>query len=69
MSRLVTANIGDARVLLIRNGKPEQLTVDHVPDVESERKRIERFNPNPKMPLVGIKGGRNGGKCWEGPSG
>ena len=65
MSRLVTANIGDARVLLIRDGKPEQLTVDHVPDVESERKRIERFNPNPKMPLVGDLGEGGSGQEWE----
>ena len=51
---MVTANIGDARALLVRKGVAEQLTVDHVPDVVSERKRIEKFNPNPKMPLVGF---------------
>jgi protein phosphatase 1L len=56
-SMLATANIGDARILLVRQpagGKAvaEQLSVDHVPDEVSERKRIENFNPNPKMPLV-----------------
>ncbi len=105
-TKLVTANIGDARTVLIRGGQvrtphkhththththtpfpipetrdaslislhercmrarvcvcvcmcvcvsptqPIQLSVDHVPDDPEERKRIERFNPNPKMPLV-----------------
>lgn len=49
---LVAANVGDARVLLSRGGVCEQLTVDHVPDDENERKRIESMNPNPKLPLV-----------------
>lgn len=50
---LVVANVGDARVLLIgSDGKTKQLTVDHVPDNEDERKRIERKNPNPDLPLV-----------------
>lgn len=52
LSKLVVANAGDARVLLIRGGQAEQLSVDHVPDEVAERKRIEKFNPNPKMPLV-----------------
>lgn len=30
---LVTANVGDARILLVRGGKPVQLSEDHVPDV------------------------------------
>eukprot|EP00798_Chlamydomonas_sp_ICE-L_P023586 gene23586-9114_t len=51
-SNLLTANVGDARILLIRGGKPVQLTVDHVPDSQDERNRIERTNPNPRMPLV-----------------
>jgi protein phosphatase 1K len=58
-TRLVTANVGDARILLIKSPgqEPVQLTVDHVPDSEVERQRIERFNPNPKMPLVRYVGG------------
>jgi hypothetical protein len=55
-SKLVCANIGDARILLVKKDNKgwsaTQTTVDHVPDAESERARIERFNPNPKMPLV-----------------
>ena len=62
---LVAANVGDARVLLVSlagsgGGKAPpavaQLTVDHVPDAEEERVRIERFNPNPKLPLVRFVG-------------
>jgi protein phosphatase 1K len=54
---LLTANAGDARILLITrtpNGGTEAIPLyeEHVPDLESERKRIERNNPNPKMPLV-----------------
>jgi protein phosphatase 1K len=54
---LVTANVGDARIILVRDGKAVVLTEEHVPDMESERKRIERNNPNPKMPLVRYVGG------------
>eukprot|EP00884_Botryococcus_braunii_P018207 jgi/Botrbrau1/506/Bobra.110_2s0136.1 len=62
-TKLLAANVGDARVLLCRGGKIEQLTVDHVPDSEEERLRIERQNPNPKLPLVRYVGGtwRTGG--------
>ncbi|GAX74134.1 hypothetical protein CEUSTIGMA_g1583.t1 [Chlamydomonas eustigma] len=58
-TKLVTANVGDARILLIKSQgqEPVQLTVDHVPDSEAERLRIEKFNPNPKMPLVRYVGG------------
>ncbi|KAH8953255.1 hypothetical protein BDL97_08G014700 [Sphagnum fallax] len=49
---LVAANVGDARVVLCRGGQAVQLTVDHKPDVEAERKRIEAKNPTPKKPLV-----------------
>jgi protein phosphatase 1K len=56
-SQLLTANSGDARILLLRGGQAVQLTEDHVPDNENERNRIERFNPNPKMPLVRYVGG------------
>lgn len=49
---LVAANVGDARVVLSRGGQAVQLTLDHKPDVEAERKRIEAKNPFPKKPLV-----------------
>lgn len=55
--KLMAANAGDARILLGRGGKPIQLTVDHVPDSEEERIRIEAQNPNPKQPLVRYVGG------------
>jgi protein phosphatase 1K len=58
---LLTANAGDARVLLVtRNGATAEavpLYEEHVPDLERERERIERNNPNPKMPLVRYVGG------------
>lgn len=57
--KLLSANVGDARVLLSRGGKVVQLSTDHVPDNEDERKRIERQNPNPRMPLV-----RYVGETW-----
>ncbi|EFN53124.1 hypothetical protein CHLNCDRAFT_137480 [Chlorella variabilis] len=56
-SQLLVANSGDARVLLVRGGQAIQLTEDHVPDNEVERNRIERYNPNKKMPLVRYVGG------------
>lgn len=31
-SQLLTANVGDSRVLLVRDGQVLQLTEDHVPD-------------------------------------
>jgi hypothetical protein len=31
-TQLLTSNVGDARILLVRGGKAVQLTVDHVPD-------------------------------------
>jgi protein phosphatase 1L len=55
-NRLLTANVGDSRVLLARSGEALQLTTDHVPDDEGERRRIELTNPNPKMPLVRFVG-------------
>ena len=55
---LVAANVGDARVLLRRaDGTVLQVTTDHVPDDEDERARIERTNPNPRLPLVRFIGG------------
>lgn len=57
-TKLVAANCGDARVLVCVDGQPPmQLTIDHVPDTESERVRIESQNPNPKLPLVKYVGG------------
>jgi protein phosphatase 1K len=38
---LLSANAGDARTVLGRGGKAVQLSEDHVPDSEDERKRIE----------------------------
>ncbi|KAG2498572.1 hypothetical protein HYH03_003323 [Edaphochlamys debaryana] len=54
---LVTANVGDARIVLVRNGEAVQLSEDHVPDREEERYRIESANPNPRLPLVRYQGG------------
>jgi len=31
--KLLTANVGDSRALLIQNGQADQLTIDHVPDM------------------------------------
>ncbi|KAF8056105.1 protein phosphatase 2C 45 [Scenedesmus sp. PABB004] len=56
-TRLLTANVGDARILLVRGGAAVCLTEEHVPDKESERLRIEAQNPNPKMPMVRYAGG------------
>ena len=41
--QLLSANAGDARVILARGSDGVQLSEDHVPDVEEERKRIERW--------------------------
>lgn len=57
--KLLAANVGDARVLLSRGGKAVQLSIDHVPDDEDERARIEKQNPNPRLPLV-----RYVGETW-----
>ena len=53
---LLSANVGDARAVLVRGGQATQLSYDHVPDDENERRRIERNNPNPKRPLVRFVG-------------
>ncbi|KIZ03312.1 putative protein phosphatase 2C 45 [Monoraphidium neglectum] len=55
--RLLASNVGDARTLLIRGGEAIDLSEEHVPDKESERKRIEAQNPNPKNPMVRYVGG------------
>eukprot|EP00887_Chlorella_sp_A99_P008227 scaffold12.g8227.t1 len=54
---LLTANVGDARVLLVRGSQVLQLTEDHVPDQEEERIRIERQNPSKNLALVRYVGG------------
>jgi protein phosphatase 1L len=54
---VLAANVGDSRVVLVRGGEPVQITVDHVPDDEDERKRIEFYNPNPRLPMVRYVGG------------
>ena len=51
-TKLCTANVGDARTLLVRDGKAMQLSVDHVPDDEAERRRIDAGNPNLRKSLV-----------------
>lgn len=56
--KIISANAGDARSILIKkDGSVEQLSEDHVPDNPDERKRIERNNPTPKVPLVRYVGG------------
>ncbi|XP_066931681.1 protein phosphatase 1G-like [Clytia hemisphaerica] len=39
--KLYVANAGDSRCILCRNGKVVEMSKDHSPDVEEERKRIE----------------------------
>lgn len=41
-SDLITANCGDCRAILSRKGQAIQLTVDHRPDNQNERMRIEK---------------------------
>lgn len=53
---LLTANVGDARAIVVRGGKSVMISEDHVPDNENERRRIESKNPNPKKPLVRFVG-------------
>ncbi len=60
--KLYVANVGDSRVLVIRereNGTlyATQLTVDHTTDNEDELKRLERLGLDPKEL---IKAGRLG---------
>jgi len=42
ISSLITANLGDSRIVLSRNGKAIQLTNDHKPNDPLERIRIEK---------------------------
>lgn len=58
--QLLCANVGDAPLVHVApSGTATKLSVDHVPDDEVERVRIESRNPNPKKPLV-----RFVGSCW-----
>ncbi len=41
--KLVIANVGDCRAVLIRNGTPKQLTIDHKPTDPEEQKRIANY--------------------------
>eukprot|EP00287_Rhodomonas_sp_CCMP768_P028518 CAMPEP_0202854512 /NCGR_PEP_ID=MMETSP1389-20130828/91040_1 /ASSEMBLY_ACC=CAM_ASM_000865 /TAXON_ID=302021 /ORGANISM="Rhodomonas sp., Strain CCMP768" /LENGTH=466 /DNA_ID=CAMNT_0049533105 /DNA_START=63 /DNA_END=1464 /DNA_ORIENTATION=+ len=43
-NRLFVANLGDSRAVLSRGGTAEALSVDHKPDVPSERERIEALD-------------------------
>lgn len=52
---LFTANVGDARAIIIGDEKTEQLTVDHRVDNPEERKRIEESGGRIEDPYV-LKG-------------
>ena len=39
---LYVANAGDSRAVLAINGKAEDMSIDHKPELEEERKRIEK---------------------------
>lgn len=41
-SRLIVANVGDARAILAKNGRAVQLSVDHDPGSPTERASVER---------------------------
>ncbi|KAG0592027.1 hypothetical protein KC19_1G218900 [Ceratodon purpureus] len=41
-SRLIVANVGDARAVLAKNGRAVQLSVDHDPGSPTERASVER---------------------------
>lgn len=41
-SRLIVANVGDARAILSKNGRAVQLSVDHDPGSPTERASVER---------------------------
>lgn len=56
---LVSSNVGDSRVYLVRGKEILMMSEDHIPTFEKERDRIEAFNPNPLMPMV-----RKVGDTW-----
>eukprot|EP01087_Luapelamoeba_hula_P008937 TRINITY_DN2272_c3_g2_i3.p1 TRINITY_DN2272_c3_g2~~TRINITY_DN2272_c3_g2_i3.p1 ORF type:complete len:334 (+),score=68.12 TRINITY_DN2272_c3_g2_i3:143-1144(+) len=39
--KVITANVGDSRAVMCRNGEPLPLSFDHKPDKKEERQRIE----------------------------
>jgi len=41
---ILCANAGDSRAVLSKKGKAKDLSVDHKPDIPSEKRRIERAN-------------------------
>jgi serine/threonine protein phosphatase PrpC len=41
--QIISCNIGDSRAILSRNGKAIELTVDHKPELPSEKSRIEKL--------------------------
>lgn len=41
-SDIICANAGDSRSVLSKKGKAKDLSIDHKPDLPSERRRIER---------------------------
>lgn len=43
-NRLFLANLGDSRAVMSRGGTAEVLSIDHKPDVPSERERIEALD-------------------------
>jgi protein phosphatase 2C family protein 2/3 len=43
-AEIICANAGDSRSVLSKKGKAKDLSVDHKPDIPSEKRRIERAN-------------------------
>jgi serine/threonine protein phosphatase PrpC len=43
-AEILCANAGDSRAVLSKKGKAKDLSVDHKPDLPSEKRRIERAN-------------------------
>ncbi|KAI4994482.1 hypothetical protein ZWY2020_034123 [Hordeum vulgare] len=41
-NQIFVANVGDSRCVLSRNGQANDLSIDHKPDLQHERERIER---------------------------
>lgn len=43
-TEIICANAGDSRAVLSKKGKAKDLSVDHKPDLPTEKRRIERAN-------------------------